>query len=116
MIPGTLNITIYRGDDYSMIFRMKDSVTNTYVDLRERTGRAHIRAEALSDVILDSFTVTILDQVATPGGVMLSLSPAQTAALPLSGGVYDVELFNATRTWVRTPLAGRVIVVPEVTR
>lgn len=116
MIPGELNITIYRGDDFSLIFRMKDSVSNSYINLTERTGRAHIRTEALASEILETFSVTVLDQTTVPGGVMISLTPTQTAGLPLTGGVYDIELFNADRSWVRTPLAGKVIVLPEVTR
>lgn len=116
MIPANLDISIYRGDDFSLIFRMKDSVTDVYVDLTGRTATGQIRSEATSEVILATFTCTVLNQTTTPGGVMVTLAPTITAALPLTGGVWDVEVANADRSWVRTPLAGVVTVLPEVTR
>jgi len=116
MIPATLNINIYQGDDYELTFRMKDGDTNTYVNLTGMTGRAQIRASKDATAVLSTFTVAILDQTVAPGGVYITLTPAQTAAIPLSGGVWDVELRNTGATWVRTPLAGAVSVVAEVTR
>jgi len=116
MIPANLDITIYRGDDFSLIFRMRDSVTNSYVDLTGRTARGQIRATPTSETIIASFTCTVLNQTTTPGGVLVTLSPALSAALPLDGGVWDVEVANADRSWVRTPLAGAVTVLAEVTR
>lgn len=119
MIPGNLTLTLYQGDDFSLIFRMKDSVSGNYVNLGlpgERTGRGQIRASANEAEVLDEFLVTILDQTTVPGGVMISLTPAQTAALPLEGGVYDIEIANQNRSWVRTPIAGSIVVLAEVTR
>lgn len=122
MIPANLDITIYRGDDYSLIFRLRDSVTGAYTNLTGYAANAQIRAEALSDTVLATFTSTVLDQTATPGGVRLTLAPTVTAGLPLSGGVWDVEVYDIAtttspgRTSVRTPLAGTVTVLPEVTR
>jgi len=95
---------------------MKDSVSGAYIDLSGRTGRGHIRSSSAAATTLDTFAVTVMDQVAVPGGVTIALTPAQTAALPLEGGVYDIEIANVGRTWVRTPLAGSVIVLSEVTR
>jgi len=118
MIPANLDITVYRGDDYVLVFRMKDSVSNTYTDLTSRSGRAQVRASAENATVIATFAVTVLDQAnpATKGGVQITLTPTITAALPLTGGVWDVELADVPRSWVRTPLAGAVIVLPEVTR
>lgn len=122
MIPANLDITIYRGDDFSLVFRMRDSVTGTYTNLTGYAAGAQIRPETLSETILATFTATVLDQTATPGGVRLTLTPTQTAGLPLSGGVWDVEVYDLPvgtapgRNSVRTPLAGTVTVLPEVTR
>lgn len=116
MIPATYNIELYRGDDFTLVFRMRDSVTGDYINLAGRTGLGQIRASAEDATVLATFTVAVLDQTTTPGAVSISLSPTQTAALPLSGGVYDIEVASADRSWVRTPIAGKVTVIAEVTR
>lgn len=116
MVPATYNITIYQGDDFELPVRLREADTNAYQDLTGRTGRAQIRPSKDSTTILASFTVTILDQTLARGSFLLTLTPTQTAALPLTGGVWDVELRNADASWVRTPLAGAVTVLAEVTR
>lgn len=85
------------------------------MDLTGWTGRSQIRPNESSAVILGTFTVTIADQVAVPGGVLLDMAPADTSLLPVTGGKYDVELTAPDGT-VRTYLKGDVTVLPEVTR
>jgi len=122
--PVTQGITVYQGDTFDFFFRVRNRVydvatsayiAGTYVDLTGWTGKAQIRANADAAVVLAEFSVTISNQITTPGGVLLVLTPALTAALPATGGFWDVELTNAVAE-VRTFIAGAVTVTKQITR
>jgi hypothetical protein len=113
--PAQLDLDVYRGDDFDIVIRLRDSVTGAYLNLTSLVGKASIRAEKGAVPLLAKFTVTVMDQTTTPGGLMLSLPSAITTTLPLTGGVWDVQISNADGTGVRTYLAGRVLVTEQVT-
>lgn len=124
MQPARQDLTIYQGDTYDFFFRVRERVWNAeikefqpgaYIDLTGWTGKSQIRATPDATAVLAEFAVTISDQVATPGGVLLVLTPVKTTALPTSGGVWDVQLTNVAGE-IRTFIAGKVTVFPEVTR
>lgn len=124
MQPSPQDITIYQGDNYDFFFRLRervwdaglgDYVAGAYIDLTGWTGRSQIRANATAAAPLAEFAVTLSDQTATPGGVLLTLTPEQTAALPPGTAVWDVELTNNVAE-VHTYIAGRVNVSAQVTR
>jgi hypothetical protein len=52
---------------------------------------------------------------AASGVIDVSISAANTAALPVTVGVYDIEMYNNNETEVKKLLDGRVKVYPEVT-
>lgn len=117
MIPGIYNITdVYMGDSWDRTFRVRNA-DGTYMDLSGLTPLAQIKDN--TGVLIVAFTVSVYDQTveSTKGAFMLSLTPAQTAALPVGvGGVWDVEFANATRSYVYTPLAGTISWTPDVSR
>lgn len=115
-LPAQKNITIYQGDTYELIFRLKDT-NGDYVNLTGCTAKSQIRATASTGTVAAEFTATILTQSgATLGGVSLTLSAATTGALSLTTpGVWDVQLTWPDNT-VRTYLAGTVTLTREVTR
>lgn len=122
MIPGTLPapLPIYQGDVRRWSFRVRERNTDgTAGNPRDLTGvtvRAQIRATAANQQILVSWTAAAAaDQVASPGVVLLSLTPAQTAALPAGKAVFDVELTFPNGD-VQTYLTGEINVIAEVTR
>lgn len=120
MIPGSVDITVYQGDTYTLFFRVRnqnpDGTPGAYIDLTGYVGLAQIRAKATDpDPPLATFAVTLADQVLSRGGVTLTLTPAQTAPLPVTGGVWDVQL-TAPDGSVHTYLAGNVIVLQQVSR
>ena len=61
---------------------------------------------------LTDFFVSIL----TPesGLIFMSLSPATTINLPITQGVYDVEVYNGNETDVFKVLNGYAVIIPEV--
>lgn len=111
-LPSEKNISLYQGDTFELLFRLKSGTS--YVDLTGATPTAQIRASADAASPIISFTAALTDQTATPGGVMLTLSAAQTSGLT-ANGVWDVQLAYPDGS-VKTYLKGTVTVVKEVTR
>ena len=120
MVPAEQNITIYRGDSFSLTLRLRqrnaDGTAGTYLDLTGVVARAQIRATEDAPDVLATFVTTVLDQVATPGGVSLTLATADTAVLPANmPSKWDVEL-DFPNGDVKTYLKGTVSVVADVTK
>ncbi len=115
MIPANYPIEIFQGDDFDLIFRIKNSL-GEYLNLTGLFPRAQIRASTDSPDVLTQFTAVLADQIAAPGGVILALTPLQTAMLPRTGGIWDVQLENANKSEIRTYLQGAVVVREQVTR
>lgn len=128
MKPYQHDIEIYRGDTFELFFRVRTRVWNPalnggaggyepgpYRDLTGFAGTSQVRstADAVDPAALD-FTVTIADQITTTGGVLVRATPALTAALVISAGVYDVQLADGTDKF--TYIKGGVTVDPDVTR
>lgn len=123
MQPAVQDLSIYQGDSYDFFFRVRERVydpvmeeftAGDYINLTGWVGKSQIRVTHDAVEVLAEFSVTLSDQTTTPGGVLLMLTPAQTAALP-SKGVWDVQLTN-TAGEIRTFIAGGVTVSREVTR
>lgn len=116
--PGTHNLEIYKGDSFEIFFRIRNTDANgdpaAYVDLTGRVPKAQVRASASAGTVLAEFTATLANQTTAPGGVLLTLSPAQTAAL--TNGVWDVQLTTTATGETKTYLRGTVMVMDEVTR
>ena len=112
--PALYPISIYKGDDYELLFRVKDSL-GAYVVLTGWTGRAQIRLSPADVAIIASFTVTVETQTTTPGGVLISMAKTLTSAIAVPAGVYDVEMTD-TATKTHTYLKGPVIITDDVTR
>jgi hypothetical protein len=121
--PATHDIEVYRGDTYELFVRIRTRVyvegvgwtPGPYKDLTGYTGTAQIRTtEDAADPPAATFTVTIANQVTTLGGVLVRLTPAQTAALVISSGVWDMQLSDGTDVW--TYVKGNVTVSKDVSR
>lgn len=112
MLPAVQDINIYQGDTWEAPFRLKKA-DNTYQDFTGWTVRAHIRTSPTAATPLVEMTATIATTTIT-----LSLTPAQTAALPAAGGQWDLELTTpaAQGSKVRTYLRGNVKVMEELTK
>lgn len=130
MQPVLQDISVYQGDTFDFFFRVRERVwdpaleeyvAGNYINLTGWSGKSQIRASADATAVLAEFTVTISDQAVTPGGVLLVLTPAQTAALPATASptvpaaIWDVQLTNGAGE-IRTFIRGAVTVTREVTR
>lgn len=126
MKPATQDIEIYRGDAFSMFFRIRrknaDGTDGAYEDLTSWSGIAQIRATTDDSTKIADFVVTFSDQTLYPGGCLISLTAATTSTLTFTGtgntkaiGVYDVQLTN-TLGEPNTFLTGAVNLTKDVSR
>ena len=112
--PAKLDIDIYQGDTFELIFRLK-TPAGSYVNLTGATAKAQVRATAATTSVLAEFTASVLTQTGdTLGGVKLLLSSAQTTLLN-ANGAWDVQVTFSDGT-VKTYLAGTVTLIKEITR
>lgn len=111
MLPAKLDLTVYQGDDWERVLVFRDAA-GVPENLTNMTGLSQIRPTAESDVLTATITVTVLDQIAAPGTVRLSMPAAVTAGIAPGKYVYDMQLTPPTRTRI----AGKVTVVRQVTR
>lgn len=137
MQPVLRDINIMQGDTRDFFFRVRDRVYNeflgewqagAYTDLTNWTGKSQVRAPGTNqNNLLVEWTVFITNQATTRGGVLLRLTPVQTAGLPPAAGtlaqalaappnlVWDVQLTSPTAE-VNTFISGGARVLPEVTK
>jgi hypothetical protein len=124
--PAVLDIDIYRGDTTDITLRFRTRVFNAgqggytpgdYINLTGYTLRAQVRTLPGSEVILSEFSAVLADQsnVATVGGVVVTLTSVQTGLLPIGTCYWDLQL-TAPDGSVKTFSAGAVNVIADVTR
>jgi hypothetical protein len=125
-VAATKNLKIYKGDSYSLLLRVRSTVwdeeqgafvPSDYVNLTGKIARAQIRPEAgHTGEPLAEFTCTIPSQAVESnyGTILLTLTPAQTAALT-SAAMWDIQIQNADATDVHTYLRGTVTSEDQVT-
>lgn len=123
MLPGTRDITVYQGDDWDMLVGIKDTTPDPdeYQDLTGFTALAQIRVNEDTNTVLATITIEFADQGILPGRLVASLTGVQTAALPASGGMYDIELtspvgYTGTLKGTHTYVKGKVTVQKQVSR
>lgn len=119
MAAFKLNLSLLQGETFVQVIAWKaGSPTPVPVDLTGCTARMQVRtAVEAPDVVL---ALSSDDGRIALGGVdgtlTLSLTAAETAALPPRlQAVYDLEIVHPDGT-VRRLMAGKVAVSPEVTR
>lgn len=106
LVPGKLNLTVYKGDPISLKITLRRKTTLTAIDLTGKTTRAQIRTSAGVSVM--SFTTVITDAVA--GKVTVSLSAVNSALLP-ARALWDFEVIDD-----RTYLAGTIKAKAQVSQ
>lgn len=108
------NMVFYQGDDYELVFRLKNKGTGTPVNLTGAVPKSDIKQSASDNTVKISFTAALVNP--TDGTVRLSLTGAQTATLAAGEAlVYDAQL-KWPDNKIKTYLAGTINVLPEVTR
>lgn len=116
---GQLDLRLQQGATWHVQLTYKagaDPQSATPVDLTGYTARLQVRSAWYSDSPLLSLTTTAgISLGGDAGTIDLHLSATETAALLWREGVYDLELQAPDGTVLRV-LAGKVTVIPEVTR
>lgn len=111
------NLSIRQGNTFSLRIEMRDKATQTAIDLSDATAKMQLRpVPQSSDVVLELSTENnriVLGGV--DGTVTLLVDAETTALLPITKGVYDLEIHYAGGV-VKTILFGAWVIVPEVTR
>lgn len=129
MLPVKKDITIYAGDTFQFIFKVRDRKLNgmpgSYLDLTGSTCTAQIRQTEDDATSMADFDTEVTDE----GQVTISLAPAVTAALPTDLppgvapnavppgqiGLWDAEIAFPDGT-VKTFFRGKVYLKKDITR
>lgn len=107
MQPANLPLEIYRGDSQRMQIKLY-APGMVPLDLTDVVAKSQIRDRPAGDTIVE-----LICTITLPNIIDLELTAADSQNLPVSG-VWDLQLtFPAGE--VKTPLAGQVSVVPDVT-
>lgn len=117
--PAVRDITIYQGDTYTLQFRVRaqntDGTPGAYIDLTGATPKAQLRSAPQSTTVIAEFAATLDNQTTNTGGVTLTLTAAQTAALTYDSMAWDAQVTYPSGT-VTTYLRGKATLLYEVTR
>ena len=111
VIPGKLNYTMTRGDDFAAEMTIQEGNPLAPVDVSARTYTAQIRATADALTVTATFSVDMTD--AATGIVVLRLADTVTDDL---GGSYVWDLQQNTAGVIRTLVGGNFVVLDDVTR
>lgn len=123
MAAGKYDLPVEQGATLQAELTLKNAA-GTAINLTGTTVRGQIRKKASDSTKLVDFTCTI-NATPTTGKCIVSLTAAQTSALPAEKSLqaerlitklaYDIELVQADNSVVRV-LEGVVLLSPEVTR
>jgi hypothetical protein len=112
--PAKLDLVCYQGAsfDYQLTWNLNDEP----VDLTNYDARMQVRpSHGAHTVVLNLTAGTGITLGGTAGTIFIEASPEQTAAIPATQYVYDLEMVAAGGAVTRL-VEGRFTVDPEVTR
>lgn len=119
MSKATYDIELTQGDSFSLPITITDNATiPVAINLTSTTITADIKQHVKNTAALVAFTVTITNAAA--GQFTLSLTPTQTALLPVTKDDesnilhYDVE-FAYSVSNIQTEFGGTITVLQQVT-
>lgn len=107
------NISINQGESYNLDATLT-TCSGSVVNLSGYSLRGQVRYSYGSTGVLLNLNPTITN--ATGGALNVALTPAQTAALPTTIAVYDIESYVSGDSTVNRVLNGLFSISPEVTR
>ena len=109
------NITINQGENYDLTATLTDA-NGTPVNITGYALRGKVRYSYGSTGVLVDLEPSVIN--ATGGVINFTLTPEETAALPITVAVYDIERYisgQSPETTVSRVLQGSVTVTPEAT-
>jgi hypothetical protein len=119
MAAAKYNITVEQGATFNLLLTIKSpGVTPTPIDITTWLFAGQIRKSPTDATVLADFTFTIQNQISNTGEVLVSLTDADTSAIPADGPitnlVYDIEA--TVGSTVTRLIQGSVLLSAEVTR
>ena len=99
--PGPYNFKISQGQTVARTVFLRDG-NDALVDFTGATARMQIRPNPGRAPILDLVSGSGLTLGGVAGTIEISITAAQTAALPAMTGVYDLEVYRITAAGVPT--------------
>jgi len=109
------NITVNQGENYDLTATLTNT-DGTPVNISGYALRGKVRYSYGSTGVLVDLDPAIVN--ATGGVINFTLTPTETAALPITVAVYDIERYisgQSPELTVSRVLQGTVTVTPEVT-
>ncbi len=110
MEPVSKDLKIYAGDDYTCMFTFKNGAGDP-LNVSDFVFRAQIRSYPQASTVMAEFDV---DGSSSATGVIV-LRLGKTVTRVLKDGVWDFQRTDSSGN-VRTLVAGKITVEPEVTR
>ena len=107
------NISINQGESYNLDATLTNS-TGANVNLSGYSLRGQVRYSYGSTGVLLNLSPTITSAIS--GAINVNLTPTQTAELPTTIAVYDIESYVSGDSVVNRVLNGLFTISPEVTR
>jgi len=104
------NLNITRGSEFSVRLVAKDDNGAT-IDLTNYSTKGVVKNKYSDTTVLLDLAPTIAN--ASAGYIDITLSGAQTIAMPITQAVYDIEIYNGT--YANKLIHGYVNFYPEVT-
>lgn len=109
MPSGYYNLNIYQGDTFDLTIVARNS-DGSAMNLSGYSGFGGIKTSYCSTNYLETFNITFSQS--TTGQLGISLTAAETASLPTTIGLYDLEV--ASGSYVNKLLKGDVIIHPQI--
>jgi hypothetical protein len=111
------NLDIIQGSTFSaqLIAKNADGTAVNLTDYSVRGVMKYNYGTGVSLLNLNPSVNTTSPNTAASGVIDVSISAAAASALPVTVGVYDIEMYNNNETEVKKLLDGRIKVYPEVT-
>ena len=116
MSAGKHDFVIEAGTDWSPTLWLEEE-DGTPKDITDYTAKMHIREKIEGPLIKELKDGAGITITGAEGKIQLALTEAETSALQITNGVYDLELTSPAPTAkVTRLLEGDITVTPEVTR
>jgi hypothetical protein len=115
--PAYAELFVYQGSTFEVRINFADSA-GAAISLAGSTFTAQMRKKKESSTVIEDFTTAV-----SGSSLTISLTPAETAAIPGGKDKFDPEAiyffdldWNTPTGKKKTPISGKVFVVSEVTR
>jgi light-regulated signal transduction histidine kinase (bacteriophytochrome) len=107
------NISITQGESYDLIAAITNA-SGQAINISGYNVRGQVRYSYGSTGIMLDLAPDIVSAVS--GIIQVSLTPSETASLPVTIAVYDIEKYSENNVVVNKILNGTFTISPEVTR